>query len=239
MPRLLASSLAVLSAVSLHASAARPMQRIAMPSLCEPAREAVLEAVGALPAGARVEVRCEAGPAAIDVPAGRLQVVAQRIGRPLDGPHDVTLELRVDDRPQRHVRLPVRVTLEAPQWCAQDALAAGQPVAPRQFAPCLRPLRHADQWQLAGQPLPAGRLKRALRAGDALLPRDVADGDLRLRGDTVTVVLRAGGITLESSGRLGQDARVGDTVSVHLPGSAQSVSGRLAAAQLVEVENPQ
>lgn len=243
MPRLLACSLALLSAVSPHTQAAPPAapptQRIALPSLCEPAREAAIAAAGTLPQGARLDVRCEAGHAAVELPAGRLQVHADRIDRPLDGLHDVTLELRVDDRLQRRVRMPVRVTLEAPQWCAQEALAVGQPTAPRQFAPCLRPLRHTSQWTLAGQALPAGRLKRALRPGELLMARDVADGDLRLRGDAVTVVLRAGSITLESPGRLSQDARVGDTVSVSVQGSAQPVSGRLAAAQLVEVESLQ
>ena len=157
----------------------------------------------------------------------------------LDGLQDVALELRVDERTYRHVRLPVRVTLETPQWCAQEALVAGQALVPQHYVPCMRPLRHADQWALAGQLLPGGRLKRALRPGELLMARDVADGEMRLRGDAVTVVLRAGAFTLESLGRLGQDARVGDTVNVQLQGSAQSVIGRLAAAQLVEVESNQ
>ncbi len=239
MARFLVIPVAMLLGASLHAVAAPPVQRIAQAALCEPARDAVRKAVGTLPKGTRLDVQCEGRSAAIDMPPGRLQVRANGIAKPLDGLHDVTLELWVDDRRQRLVRMPVRVALEAPQWCAQEALAAGQPMAPRQFTSCVRPLRHADQWTLAGQPLPSGRLKRALRPGDVLMPRDVADGDLRLRGDTVTVMLRAGVVTLESPGRLSQDARVGDIVSVHLQGSAQPVSGRLAAAHLVEVENIQ
>jgi len=217
----------------------RETRRVETEPLCRSAIEALRAAATPLPEGGQLELQCAGGVQPPALPVGALVLQVLQPTRPVDGLQDVALELRVDGLPQRVVKVPVRAQLTAPQWCAREGVAAGQALAAQHFNTCRQPLRHAAQWQFAGQPLPAGRLKRALRAGEPLQAGDVLDAGLQLRGDSVTVVYRSSGLTLESPARLTQDARIGDSVSVQLQGANQALSGRLVAAHLVEVGNSQ
>lgn len=212
-------------------------QQIDAAMLCGAATDALRRAAGALPGGAAMGLRCEYNSAAITVGRG---LIAPRVQseslRLTDGLQEVAVLIDVAQRRERVVRVPVRVTLEAPMWCAGESLASGQAIAESKFVACRRPVQRADQWALAGQAMPTGRLKRALRAGEVLAAADVAGGDVQLRGDAVAVVYQAGGLTLETAGELSQDARVGEAVQVRLRSGGAPVSGRLAAVRRVDIE---
>lgn len=219
------------------AALAAPSQRVEAAALCRAASEAVIAARASLPAGTVLEARCEPWTHDVEVAAGPLELRAQlAAAQLLDGVHDVAVELRVAQRVERTVRVPLHVTLQAPQWCAREGVAMRQELLPQHFEPCARPLQRAEQWRLAGKNLPAGRLKRALRSGEMLSMADIAEPGQQMRGDVVTVRYQAGALALESIGELSQDARIGDPVRVRVRGSAESVLGRLAAASVVELD---
>lgn len=217
----------------------RQAQTVEASALCQPAVAAVQERGRTLPATVTLDVRCGDGVLPARVGSGALEVRVRPEGLELlDGVQQVVVELAVDGRMERVVRVPIEVSLQAVQWCAAEAIASGEPVVEGRFQLCRRPIRSTEQLRAAGRALPAGRLKRALRAGEAVSIADVADPDMQLRGDTVTVMLHSGVLAIESRGELSRDARIGDTVRVQLR-RGEWVEGRLAAAKLVEVEEQQ
>lgn len=212
-------------------------QQVDAATLCRSATDALRQAAGALPGSVELGLRCEYAAAAIPVSRGPVEVRVQSESlRLLDGLQEVVVLLEVAQRRERVVRVPVRVTLEASMWCAGEGLASGQVIAASKFVVCKRPVQRADQWTTAGQALPGGRLKRALRAGELLAAADVAGGDVQLRGDAVTVVYQAAGLTLETAGELSQNARVGEAVQVRLRTGGAPIVGRLAAVRRVDIE---
>jgi len=205
--------------------------------LCGAATDALRRAAGALPGSVAMGLHCEYDSAAIPVGRGPIEPRVQSESLKLtDGLQEVVVVIDVAQRRERVVRVPVRVTLEAPMWCAGESLASGQAITAPKFVACRRSVQRADQWALAGQALPTGRLKRTLRAGELLAAADIAAGDVQLRGDAVAVVYQAGGLTLETAGELSQDARVGEAVQVRLRSGGAPVSGRLAALWRVDIE---
>jgi len=214
----------------------RESQRIEGHALCAAAAEALRVAGSGLPAGSAFDVQCVAGIGGVETGSGATVLQADPAAVSLlDGPQSVAVDVRVDQRVERTVRVPVTVSLRVGQWCAHDSIAAGQPLDPARFAVCMQPLRRSAQLALAGRPLPSGRLARAIRAGDALSSADIAETGVQLRGDIVTVQYRVGALVLESPGELSQNAHVGESVRVRLRGSGDSLVGRLASARLVEV----
>jgi flagella basal body P-ring formation protein FlgA len=212
-----------------------PRQIVSGAQMCEAATAAVAQAVRQYAASARLEARCEDGVPDVTVPAGRVSLAAVDDAVFLHGRAAVLLQLQVDGHSVRKVKVPLRVDLRVPQWCAVAALPAGTALDADRFSPCLEPLTWRDQLALAARPLPAGRLARRMAAGDVLRPQDVAAPDRVLRGDPVEVVYHAGALTLQSRGQVRHDARVGEPVQVQLAGG-QVLSGRLATASEVQVQ---
>lgn len=174
----------------------------------------------------------------IDVPQGPLALSADLSHLQLvDGPQRANVDVMVAGRAERSVAVTLKLSLQAQQWCARTPVASGQVLQPSSFDGCLVPVRHPAQLDTAGAPLPAGRMRRALHAGDVLAAADVAGIDTALAGDAVEVRYRVGGFELESRGALLQDARVGDPVRVRLSQATQPVIGHLASGRLVELED--
>lgn len=214
----------------------REAQQVEAATLCDAALTGLRRHAASQLVGLDFSAECVNGLGATEVGSGQLTVQARTSEADiLDGRRQVAVELGVGGRVERTVRVPVDVSLQAMQWCAKESIAAGESMLASHFSACRRPVRSATQARQAGQPLPAGRLRRALRAGDLLAMADVADVETQMRGDAVSVMYRAGTLAVESRGELSQDARVGDVVRVHLR-TGEWVTGRLAAARQVEIE---
>jgi flagella basal body P-ring formation protein FlgA len=216
----------------------RAAQDIAAAPLCDAALAAARARLDAAAPGARASVTClDAHVPALRVPAGALALQADASAfSPVEGAQALRVDVRIAGRVERSVGVPLRVALSTARWCANAALAEGTPLAAASFARCERPVRHAEDLALGGQPLPAGRLQRALRAGDALVAADVAAPEQALAGDPVTVRLRDGAFELESAGVLVQSARVGARVHVRTAASPAPVVGTLTDRRVVELE---
>lgn len=174
----------------------------------------------------------------IDLPQGALALSADLSHLQLvDGPQRANVDVTVAGRAERSVAVTLKLSLRAQQWCARTPVASGQVLQPSAFDGCLVAVRHPVQLDTAGAPLPTGRMRRALHAGDVLAAADVASPDTALAGDAVEVRYRVGGFALESRGALLQDARVGDPVRVRISQATQPVIGHLASGRLVELED--
>lgn len=206
-------------------------------ALCRAAVDSLRSAHRGLPVETRLDARCDANVPRVEFRAGgRLELRAQARDRALlDGWRTVDVEVLVDARVEKVVRVPVQLTIEVPQWCARESVMGGQPTTEQRFAPCARPLRSVDQLQLADGRLPSGRVIRAMRAGDTLVPNNLAEETVALRGDPVTVLYRSGAIALESTGELVHDGRIGEEVHVRLRGSTEPLVGRLSSARQVDI----
>lgn len=216
----------------------RAEQDVAAARLCDVALAGARERLSTAAPGTRADVAClDARVPPLRVPAGALALRADAaVFAVADGAQALRVEVRIDGRVERGVSVPLRVDLSGTRWCANAALPEGTPLSAASFARCERPVRRADELALSAQPLPAGRLRRALRAGDALVDADVAAPDEALAGDPVTVRLRDGALELESAGVLVQAARIGARVYVRTAASATPVVGTLTDRRVVELE---
>jgi hypothetical protein len=214
------------------------VQEVQWATVCEAAAAPLLSRLSTLPPETRHELRCvsEKRPA-VQLPAGAVELKARLEGMSLvDGMRDQSVDVVLDGRLERSLRVTFQLTLFAKQWCAQSALPAGTAIDAQGFSICLVPVRHPDQLASVGLPLPPGRLGRALRANEALRDRDILSPDSGLSGEAVVVRYRAGALELESPGTLTRDTRPGELAWVRLSKGGEPVAGRLVAAHVVEME---
>jgi len=81
-----------------------------------------------------------------------------------------------------------------------------------------------------------GRIaQRTIGAGEVLLPTTVRPPSLVRRGQTVTLLVRAGGLSVRSSGVALGDAGLAERVQVRNSSSAKQVEGIVRSADMVEV----
>ncbi len=79
------------------------------------------------------------------------------------------------------------------------------------------------------------QLRRSVPAGTALSPNDVEGERLVHRGDIVTVLGRAGGLEVRTSGKAMNDGAEGDRVRVQNDSSKRIVEGVVSARGVVEI----
>ena len=216
----------------------RATQDVAAERLCEEALAGARARLASVAPSAHAGITClDARLPTLRLPAGALALRTDASAfEPVSGMGVLRVEILVSGRLQRSVGVPLRVDLDIGRWCASAALPEGTPLGAASFARCERPVHHARDLALASQPLPEGRLRRALRAGDVLAAADVSAPDEALAGDPVTVRLHGGGIELESAGVLVQSARIGARVHVRTAATATPVVGNLTDRSVVELE---
>lgn len=216
----------------------RATQDLPWASLCEAASASFQPRLADLPFGAQSELRCNSDKLPpMQLPAGAVDLRVRDADAPVaDGMQDRAVDVLVDGRLERTVRVMFQLSLQAPQWCARSAQPAGAAIDAATFATCMAPVRRPEQLAGVGQPMPVGRLKRALRAGEPLKADDIVSLDAALSGEAVTVRYRAGSLELQSPGVLARDAKPGEQAWVRLPQGGQPVAGRLVAAHVVEME---
>jgi flagella basal body P-ring formation protein FlgA len=122
--------------------------------------------------------------------------------------------------------VPVRVSRAGPVLVLTRPVAAGTPIPADSLALETRDLARLPASALDDPALAAGRIaRRALGAGSALTAADLSLAPVIRRGQPVTLVARAGGLEVRSSGRALADAAPGQAVAVENPGSRRIVQG--------------
>ena len=149
----------------------------------------------------------------------------------------LAMNLRSSRPAQVASRMTVRVTWIAPAWVATRNLSQGVELQAQDLAVSLR--RWADGQAIdaadAGRPL-EGRVLRALRAGDPLLPTAWSPAGSVLRGDRVQAVMSGAGLEVRLAAWVVAPARVGERVRVQPSGGADVLVGVLQNDQTVRVE---
>lgn len=148
----------------------------------------------------------------------------------------VSVAVRCDAPMQWTVHVPVRVRDLRQVLVLSRAVRAGEAVDAKQFSLQERdvtalPFGHLeDPAGIAGQ-----QFRRALPAGSALAPADLAAPDWVKRGQMVQLVSRAGAIEVRAEGKALANGAAGQRVRVENRGSRQVVEGVVRAPGVIEV----
>jgi len=216
----------------------RAAQQVSAASLCAEALKAVRTRVADLAGSTNAEATCR-DKAARDValPDGTLALDADaNLVRVVDGPQSVSVRASVDGRVVGQYPVSVLLAATTRRWCAKAAMPANSLATPEAFEACRQPVRHESEVGDAPIVLTRGRLRHAIRAGQALAASDLVEPNAVLAGDSVTVHYRAGSFDLAARGTLVHDARLGESVRVRLGQARETVSGRLVADGVVDME---
>ena len=92
-----------------------------------------------------------------------------------------------------------------------------------------------DRYATTSENLLGKQLRRALPAGAVVVPQAVKGVPLIRQGETVTLVMRQGGMEVRSSGIALGDAELGQRLRVRNESSKRVVEGTATASRLVEV----
>jgi flagella basal body P-ring formation protein FlgA len=122
--------------------------------------------------------------------------------------------------------VPVRVSRTGAVLVLVRPVAAGSPIPADALAVETRDLARLPGAALADPAQAAGRIaRRALAAGQPLSAGDLSLAPVVRRGQPVSLVARAGGLEVRTSGRALADAAPGDAVAVENLSSRRVVSG--------------
>ena len=151
----------------------------------------------------------------------------------------VDVELAQQGEPLRRIPLWFEVQAFAPGWIARGDLPTGHPLNADDLEQGL-----VDRARLGGDAIADAteaigmRLRRPMRSGDGLRRSLLEPMPAVLRGNTVSVQLKSGPVTVGSSGVALADGSAGQLVPVKLS-SAQVLRGRVVGPGLLEVEGAQ
>jgi flagella basal body P-ring formation protein FlgA len=188
--------------------------------------------------GLTLELRLAAPLAELVAPPGALQYQARLADATrLHARMAVWIDVLAQDAVYRSVLVPLAVQAWREAYVARRALPAGALLAPADVE-----LRREDVAGLAeaalapGALASGGRLRQALEAGQIVTTRQVAGGDMVLRGDRVRLVSHGAGIAVETSAMAQADAVVGQQVRVKPDRSNETVQAWVIAPGLVSME---
>jgi flagella basal body P-ring formation protein FlgA len=204
--------------------------------LCETARAAAEQFAAAR--GWQADVRCRA-PGGVVAADAALQAIDPPQDVPSrSGPGTWAVRVQAPNAAAYVQRVPVTVSWHTPAWVSRHDLAAGAvlqaddvEMQSRRWPDGLvvMPARHDAP--------PVGRLRQAVRAGEAVVASQMLPPDARVRGDHVTAVLSEGAMEVRMPAQLLAAVRVGERVRVQVQGRPVALEGRLADAQTVKVDS--
>lgn len=118
---------------------------------------------------------------------------------------------------------------------ASRFLAKGTVLSPADLQAERRELSTLTEYATTSENLLGKQLRRALPAGAVVVPQAVKGVPLIRQGETVTLVLRQGGMEVRSSGIALGDAELGQRLRVRNESSKRVVEGTATASRHVEV----
>ncbi|HUO80432.1 MAG TPA: flagellar basal body P-ring formation chaperone FlgA [Steroidobacteraceae bacterium] len=233
-PRLpLASALAALAALALLAIGATAA---ADDALEDPARLAAVARAAAARESGRPEAELEVG--AID-PRLRLAACRTAPGAQLTpgtrSSTQLTVEIRCTSPPWRQF-VAVRIRAQEPVVIAARPLGRLQVVAIEDLAVVPRDLASVPAGYFRRAEDVVGRIaQRTIGSGEVLLPATVRPPPLVHRGQSVTVLAHAGGMSVRTAGVVLADAGLAERVQVRNAASGRLIEGVVRSSDTVEV----
>lgn len=205
--------------------------------LCEEVQNYVLGLASA--GNCTYEVIIERSPRDIVTAAGaEIRIQPRLLSKSLRlGPNTVAIDVLVDGKVAATTTASVQVKAVADVLVTTTAVSQGEQLTEANTTWEQREVtRIADaiimsaggetrDW-VARRTIPAGTV---LRSADVMLPFDVRSGD------TVTLVVNCGRVTLRTPAQCKQDGRIGDTIKVRSSVSSQDVRAKITGAGTVEI----
>ncbi len=153
------------------------------------------------------------------------------------GPNTVIVDAVVDGQVVATTSASLQVNAVADVLVATGSIRQGESITDRNTTWALRDITKLPTAIIMG---PGGELddwvaRRTLRAGRTISSSDVELPPAIRRGDTVTLTVRCGRVTLRTTAEAKQQGRVGDNVRVRSSASKQDVSARIIAPGRVEI----
>ncbi len=151
-------------------------------------------------------------------------------------PGRVLIELRCDGSPPWHLYVPARVVGTTPVVLAAHAIVAGTVLGPTDFRIEQRDVLGLPQGYLDDPGIAAGlTAARAIAGGTIVTNQELMGAQAVQRGQTVTLVAEAGGISIRMAGRALSDGFVNQRVRVENLSSGKIVEGIARSPQVVEI----
>lgn len=171
----------------------------------------------------------------VDVRPGAYELAVRRVdaARP-QARMLVWVDILMQGTVVRSVAVPLAASAQGRAWFARHDLAPGARIGDADVE--LRAadlLAHRDLLAEA-EPVPGRRSSAAIRAGQVLRTRDVANQDEVMLGDTVRVLAGTGAVRIEMMGVAANRAGRGERVAVRTGGGA--IEGRVQGKGMVVVE---
>jgi flagella basal body P-ring formation protein FlgA len=204
-----------------------------------------LEAIGRLAVVARAAAARESGRPESDLEVGaidgRLRLpacAAPPSGHLTPGTRSssqLTVELRCTNPPWRQF-VAVRIRAEEPVVIAARPLGRLQAVTAEDISVVARDLSSLPAGYFRRPEDVLGRIaQRTIGSGEVLLPSTVRPPPIVRRGQSVTVVARAGGMLVRTAGVVQTDAGLAERVQVRNASTGRTVEGVVRSADTVEV----
>jgi flagellar basal body P-ring formation protein FlgA len=213
-----------------------------------PSTAAELQEVPALEDAARVEAlrvlppvkdgqRLQVGPVPPGLRLNRCETTVKAAAAPgLRVPGRALIELRCDARPAWHLYVPAKIIGTAPVVLAAHSLVAGSVLQPRDLTSERRDLAGLPPGYLDDPGLAVGlTVLRGVAAGAILTNQQLLGAQAVKRGQSVTLIADAGGITVRMAGRALTDGFVNERIKVQNLSSGKTVEGIARSDQLVEI----
>lgn len=191
---------------------------------CAQARDLVMQQ--ARRQGLRAEVQCSLS---VNEPSASCPPATLRSPQPSlrAGPLRVVVRSTATDGAAHERSVALRLGLRSQAWVAVSPIAVGEPLNPALLE------QREVAWPngvppppLVAQP-PEGRARRALRAGEPVLPEALLLPTERRQGDPVEIVIREGAVSIAMPGVLVRDASVGQPTRAQIRGRREVLDGQL------------
>jgi flagella basal body P-ring formation protein FlgA len=219
----------------------QPLQTITSEQLNSVAREALSTWLSTKVRHSQINVAH--APPAIDVPEGNVRLQARPLPAGLSPATRMAVWVEVwsANRFLRVVPVTFQVTAQRDAWVARRDLNAGELLSSemlerREIDVTLQPSVALEMVVDQTDKLPSGRrLRRSLRAGQALDAASAETVPAVNRGDWALLRLYTGTVVVEARVEVMQDGRPGQTVRVRMPSASGSVLAKVAAPGILEM----
>lgn len=172
----------------------------------------------------------------VELPLGELVLKPRAIdGARVQPRIPVWVDIVVDNALYRSVVVPLIVSVHRTVYTAKRDLPEGTMVSADDFAAHTEEGAPESGNRIKFADLQNGfRIKKALTAGEVLLPKHVAAKDTVFPGEKVTLVAKKGAVIVEAAALVQQEAQVGQLVKVKTEKGMDTVEGRLISTSVVQ-----
>lgn len=211
----------------------RVVRTLAPAELDAAAQDSLRQAAGE--SGALLELTLVSPLPAVTVPEGPVEVSAKPAGASLGALRSVTLTVSAEGRVVRTLTARYRLRLEVETPTAVRALRPGEPLEAACWA-----LQQTDVAAVPGRPLTAEelvgrRVRRTVPAGAPLTTENTEPTPLVLKGSTVAVTVRIGGVVLSFEAVARQDGGAGQSIELLNPAAKQTFHATITGPAQAEI----